>query len=135
MQRVQSRSPMEGRFLACACEAALKQTKKASDRPSADARQCGDACRTARGAVPNGGTIAPACGCTGDAECGKSFCALGGACATTDRGLVLTECKALQAKGLKPTENLQGASCWGLEGLRCDAIKTLKLPRGGRIPA
>jgi len=93
---------------------------------SADAQQCGDACRAARVQTANGGTKAPACGCTTDSECPKSFCSNSGACVSEEWGAALSECKAVQAKGLVPQAGeLPPLSCWAIEALHCDAIKFL----------
>jgi hypothetical protein len=106
-----------------------------------DAQQCGDACRTARVAVANEGTRAPACGCTSDTECPMSFCAPEGACLSAEWGLALTECKAVQAKALGPSpQQLQqlppgAVACWAIEALRCDAIKSLVARDGSREDA
>jgi hypothetical protein len=95
---------------------------------SADAQQCGDACRTARVRIANGGTKAPACGCTTDGECAKSFCSASGACASEEWGAALNECKAVQAQALAPPPGeLPPVACWAVEALGCDAIKTLQL--------
>jgi hypothetical protein len=101
---------------------------------SADAQQCGDACRAARVGVANEGTKAPACGCTSDAECPKSFCGAEGACASDEWGAALTECKAVEAKSLAPPAGQlpPSVTCWAVQALRCDGIKTLRYEGGSR---
>ncbi len=95
----------------------------------ADARRCGDACRTARTAIPRPDGKYPKCGCETDAECPNSFCAKDHFCASSEVGEAYKLCKAATpaieqlAKG---SELGAGpGDCLSVVGADCEGWRTL----------